>query len=775
MQRIPAPPPQSWLSLPTSFEHCDASLQGGSTTTFFRPTHSSARRARTHRPPSGARCTPSSASPATASRPPSAKATAGAASSSASPRSLPAPATPRTQPPDDGGAHRQQPASSRAPNANAAASAAPPLDPEENRNEASRAALQPSPHAAAAGAPAHLASLARSQVRNARDYLVAQQEVQVWQEDAARESEGFESTRVWIDMMVALANMPSDTVSGKLTRVEAAAQILRKLGKLFQKRYGDAYEWATQQFLDCIFVTEGEGFSQHDPNTCVEAAEVERLCMESGARVTYFQVYATSLVCYARARAQNHRQRLSLESLHRVLDCALGTYRLKIKGFVFNSWRKYTAVEKKHSRALVQHLRKNYRLTRVRVTFQHWRTVVRIEKSQVEKREAEHDNKRLVTQLRALEKKFAEVTCAQDHDIDTLRVELAMEREKSSGLTTDLAAMTKAYEEERAEKTEQVAELSEKVAVKEVLLVELAPGHCDRRPPSGALLHCARRLCDVVANPRLPSKAFGLLQQRGMEALVATWVMDKAGASTPPSLEELVSDKRDMLEAMLANASPTLLPPNLSVVAMMRRCFAKAEYTSPPMCMLCQTHAATELLTDDFMESPLFNNKMLRVLCSLLLIECYLHLGMEALPLTGIDPATLEERPREKERAARPDKLEKSARRAGDRTTARLAMHALKSMQNKYEEEDYLEAPLYDEPSEKYKQLHRAFTEEEQTAKACNLAWTGIGALVHMFLAKAKQREILKTMLMPQEGGELGDAPELHQSCRSPLSLASPR
>ena len=577
-----------------------------------------------------------------------------------------------------------------------------------------------------------------------RRYKSAHKQVEKWQKSLVNERQLFESECVFIETTRAIAqHSQPNTADGKMLRVEAALQILKTLSSLLEPRYGRTYEWAIAQCVDAIFHTK-ETAPYRDATQCERSREVETACQTScdggdDFHPPYFQLYDMSLISYGRLIDQNEKQQGSLQSLHGVLDCALNVYRLKIKCFVFNSWWKYRKVSRSQNKSLAKIVKRFFQKSKLRRIIQSWSAWAKQEQSELKRKELEEANKRLIPLVKSLEAKLESLRCTSKQEFEALKVDLEEGKQTYDDYVMSSELQITDLETLVEEQTSKSASLADSLDIKTRLLNDLAPGYMNRVPPCKELVWASSKLKDLVVNCRATLK-FPTMQLRAVEDVVIAWVKSATDCKYNLTIADLATEYVYVLDDLLMGIAKENAPQGeSSTVEKFRACFAKAEINAPPLNLLAHTHTMSATLTGDFMNTPLFNAKLLKVLCSLFLAyECYSHLNMTSWSVTSCETSA---------RTARLDKLGKSEKKKPTERRAARVLHTLKTIQQSYTDDDGdLYAGVHQGQEEVYDEVFDKEYEEFMstlTPLSCNRAWTGIGTLISLFLGRAKQKQMV--------------------------------
>eukprot|EP00755_Sulcionema_specki_P007675 Sspe_Gene.38893::Locus_18754_Transcript_1_1_Confidence_1.000_Length_6623::g.38893::m.38893 len=185
-------------------------------------------------------------------------------------------------------------------------------------------------------APARAEALGRLEKGHREEYGNAKHVVDAWQREAAREASLFASLIKWAEMTIEHTQHTAATVpprSAQCILTETALDIFGRVVDTLSERYGRVLLWVKEHITAAIHNTRT---FPRPPPVAAMAAKVER---EVEGPPLYFELYDRALLTALRFHSMNQQQRRGLASQQGVLDCAMETYRLKVKGLVFRGWR----------------------------------------------------------------------------------------------------------------------------------------------------------------------------------------------------------------------------------------------------------------------------------------------------------------------------------------------------------------------------------------------------------------------------------------------------
>eukprot|EP01063_Lacrimia_lanifica_P021896 TRINITY_DN2952_c0_g2_i1.p1 TRINITY_DN2952_c0_g2~~TRINITY_DN2952_c0_g2_i1.p1 ORF type:complete len:742 (+),score=219.08 TRINITY_DN2952_c0_g2_i1:65-2290(+) len=570
-------------------------------------------------------------------------------------------------------------------------------------------------------------------------YYTVERKISAMQEEAEKEASKFESVSVWMAMTAAVADQSTHNNSGKLLRVSAATQILERLAGSLALSYGKWIHWALAQLRDAIFFTH----ETSPPRPAIAAAVEEGLEWGDVGRA-YFHRYTHALVAISRWEEQNHRQTLFRKHLCPVISRSVETYQCHLKRLYFNAWRCYKEVSRSQSRVLVNKMWKFFRQQRMRMHLQRWRTFVVLSKAEREVKKYQDENKRLHPQVRSLTVQLQEEKRRNENNLkeadEQVKQGLSLYQDQIKALQARVAELEASCDSERrahdATKQASRGHLD--------LLNAVAPG-LRRDPPSKPVLWCAYKLKEATVECKVTSK-FTSVQAKGVEKLLMTWVAEVIGSSPPPTLTQL-ADRTELVAQVVAKVVPDV-PKDVPWDKQLFAALARREYQAPPMAFLCPTAAILAMVgAKDFAATMLLDGKLLKALAALFLLRvCFVHLHTDMSPFASAlgDVAAVRAGTASKSKGEKPekDKSKASTRGVGS------AIASMKPAGDGWMDDGAgrgakeAQEPQYDDSFSRTFEQAQRFAEHPVMGVTDKLnMWTGLGALVSMYLNKLKHRQ----------------------------------
>ena len=356
--------------------------------------------------------------------------------------------------------------------------------------------LQPEPPAS----PRRVREVALSGIVNERsnEHKIARKRVAEWQRHAEDDSNTFTSTIRWVDMVAAVADESLNTIPGKLLRIEAATQILEKVGNLFDVRFGRSHRWAVNQLRDNILHSRETSL----PRPKLTQEILDRLVAGDQKECdTYVEVCEALLLEIARLEEVASQREDTIMRFTSIIDCTLRTYQLKIKKFVFNSWKKNTSLSVKHSKECLKFIARAMRRATLRRIVLVWRNFIvvrnrdkKLAQSQAECQIITEKLQRITDQKILIENKLLE-------DIRVTTNELNEKRDQEAHYLSQLKEQDRTYHTKISLLQSQSAASKIRYEVTEGILESLQPGYQQRYQPSPGLMKLSHSLRKAYEKP----------------------------------------------------------------------------------------------------------------------------------------------------------------------------------------------------------------------------------------------------------------------------------